>query len=170
MVRTVLQGNHAVLMQPTEGICFQLPPIVCGGMALVIAPTLSLIQDQVHDLHSKGIPATFLCSTQRDHTIAIGISAGEYKVVYMTPERLFPGGGQPDNFFQPLATKGKICLIAADEVHCIFTWELFRYAFVKKSMTYACSRLRRTKGSVDAFSSSQVICEPTASVPIWSLL
>ena len=68
MVRTVLQGKHAVIMQPTgsgKSICFQLPPFFGGGMALVIAPTLSLIHDQVHDLRSKGIPATFLCSTQR---------------------------------------------------------------------------------------------------------
>ncbi len=97
----------------------------------MIAPT---IHNQVHHLRSKGIPATFLCSTQRDHTTAVGISAGEYKVVYVTPERLFPGGSQPDYLFQSLALKGKICLIAVDEAHCIFTWQFFRYDFVKHDM------------------------------------
>ena len=129
-MRSVLQGKHAVVMQPTgsgKSICFQLPPFIGGGIALVIAPTLSLIHDQVHHLRSKGIPATFLCSTQKDHTIAVGISAGEYKVVYVTPERLFPGGSQPNYLFQSLASKGKICLIVVDEAHCIFTWQSFRY-------------------------------------------
>ena len=98
---------------------------------LVITPTLSLIHDQVHHLCSKGIPATFLCSTKRDHTTASSISAGKYKAVYLTPERLFPGGIQPDHLFLSLAKKGRISLIAADEALCTFTWQSFRYVYRK---------------------------------------
>ncbi len=125
----VLQGQHAVVAQPTgsgKSLCYQLPPFVTGGFTLVVTPTLSLIHDQVKHLEDNDIPATFMCSTQQDHTVGSGIQAGEYKVVYVMPERLFPGGGPPDPWFLSLAVKGKICLLAIDEAHCMFTWQSFR--------------------------------------------
>ena len=54
--------------------------------------TLSLIYDQVEQLNARGVPATFLCSTQKDLSVPEKIQAGRYKVVYITPERLFPRG------------------------------------------------------------------------------
>ena len=55
---------------------------------MVISPTLSLIHDQVEELCAKGITATYLCSTQNDTSIPAAISRGEFKVVYITPERI----------------------------------------------------------------------------------
>ncbi len=40
--------------------------------------------------------------------------------------RLFPGGWPPDPWFLSLAVKGKICLLAIDKAHCMFTWQSFR--------------------------------------------
>ncbi len=129
MLSAVLQGQHAIVSQPTgsgTSLGYQLPPFATGGVALVVTPTLSLIHDQVKHLEDKDIPATFLCSTQRDHAVGSATQAGEYKVVYVTPERFFPGGGPPDPWFLLLAVKGKICLLAVDEAHCMFTWQSSR--------------------------------------------
>ena len=40
--------------------------------------------------------------TQRDRTTASSISAGKYKVVYITPQRLFSGAIQPDHLALPV--------------------------------------------------------------------
>ena len=45
-----------------------------------------------------------------------------FQVVYVTPERMFPGdGSQPDPTFMAMASERKLGLIAIDEAHCIFS-------------------------------------------------
>ena len=129
-VQNVLDGRNTIVIQPTgsgKSICFQFPPYAVGGFSLVVTPTLSLIYDQVEQLNTRGVPATFLCSTQKDLSVPQKIQAGRYKVVYITPERLFPRGqSTPDPMLTQLATKQEMCMIALDEAHCIFNWKSFR--------------------------------------------
>ncbi len=88
---------------------------------------MSLISDQVEQLNARGIPATYLCSTQKDLSVPADIRMGKYKVVYITPERVFPRGqSTPDPMLVQLATEQKMCMIALDEAHCIFSWKSFR--------------------------------------------
>ena len=99
---------------------------------MVISPTLSLIHDQVEEFCGKGLTATYLRSTQNDTSIPAAISRGEFKVVYITPERMFPRDGcEPNPLFQSLASRGKLCLVTIGEAHCVFSWQSFRYACVK---------------------------------------
>ena len=84
VVKGVLDGKNAIVIQPTgsgKSLCYQLPPFAGVGTAVVISPTLSLIHDQVEDLRKKGIPATYLCSTQRDASVPTAVAKGHFKVV-----------------------------------------------------------------------------------------
>jgi len=74
-------------------------------------------------LNFVSIAATHLCSTQNDTSIPAAITRGEFKVVYVTPERMFlGGGGEPNPLFQSLASHGKLCFVAVDEAHCVKKW------------------------------------------------
>ena len=94
--KAALNGTNTIVLQPTgsgKSLCYQLLPFATGRIAVAISPTLSLIHDQVEELCAKGITATYLCSNQNDTSIPAAISRGEFKVVYITPERMFPGSG-----------------------------------------------------------------------------
>ena len=130
VVKAALNRTNTIVVQPTgngKSLCYQFLPFATGGTAVVISPTLSLIHDQVEELCAKGITATYLCSTQNDTSIPVAISRGKFKLVYVTPERMFPGGGcEPNPLFQSLASRGKLCLVAIDEAHCVFSRQSFR--------------------------------------------
>ena len=84
VVKGVLDGKNSIVIQPTgsgKSLCYQLPPFAGVGTAVVISPTLSLIHNQVEDLRKKGIPATYLCSTQRDASVPTAVAKGHFKVV-----------------------------------------------------------------------------------------
>ena len=52
----VLDGMNAIVIQPTrsgKSLCCQLPPFAGVGTAVVISPTLSLIDDQVGDVPER---------------------------------------------------------------------------------------------------------------------
>ncbi len=47
-----------------KSLTFQVPPLAVDGVALVISPLISLMEDQVAALNARGIPAAFLGSAQ----------------------------------------------------------------------------------------------------------
>ena len=95
-MKAALKGTNTIVIQSTgngKSLCYQFLPFTIGGTAIVISPTLSLIHDQVEELCAKGITTTYPCSTQNDTSIPAAITRGEFKVVFVTPERMPPGGG-----------------------------------------------------------------------------
>ena len=121
-VRAVLQGNDTLVLFPTGGgksLCFQVPAMVLEGVTLVISPLIALMQDQVEQLLSLGVPATFLNSTLSEGELDRRIRAvrsGEVKLVYIAPERL------ASRHFQAELCQWMISLVAVDEAHCISEW------------------------------------------------
>ena len=89
-----------------KSICFQIPPLITGKIAVVLTPTISLMNDQCLKLNSKGIPATFLGSGQMDKDTDSKVREGEFKVVYITPEKFFDDNGAASASFSNMLFEG----------------------------------------------------------------
>ncbi|CAN5588524.1 DNA helicase RecQ [soil metagenome] len=122
IVRDSLAGRDVFALMPTGGgksLCFQLPALLRDGLTIVVSPLIALMKDQVDALQASGIPATFLNSTL-DASGARGrlrgLYNGEYRMLYVAPERLMLEG------FLEKALNWNIAQIAIDEAHCISEW------------------------------------------------
>ncbi|MCE1200403.1 MAG: RecQ family ATP-dependent DNA helicase [Marinilabiliales bacterium] len=122
IIQSVAAGRDTLGLMPTGGgksITFQLFSLSVEGMCLVISPLISLINDQVERLRSKGIRALAIYSgmTSREIEIALNNALyGDYKFLYVSPERL-----QSPAFLEYLS-RFRLNLIAVDEAHCISQW------------------------------------------------
>jgi len=67
VIHHILNGDSAAAIFPTgagKSLCYQLPALFLPHLTLVISPLLALIKDQLDFLHSKGISAASIDSTQ----------------------------------------------------------------------------------------------------------
>src|SRR6478609_1114286 len=89
-----LAGRDVFALLPTGGgksLCFQLPALVRNGLTVVVSPLIALMKDQVDQLQTSGIAATYLNSTlsaDESRSRLRGLHRGEYKLLYAAPERL----------------------------------------------------------------------------------
>jgi ATP-dependent DNA helicase RecQ len=122
VIESVLQGNDTLAVLPTgagKSLCYQLPALVRPGTVLVISPLIALMEDQVRQLHQRGISATCLHSgvpVEELHWRMQQLRAGQYRLVYLAPERL-----QQESFIEQLGAF-RIAFVAVDEAHCISEW------------------------------------------------
>ena len=124
IIRTSMAGRDVFALLPTGGgksLCFQLPALVRPGLTVVISPLIALMKDQVDQLQANGVAATFLNSTLGEKERKArwrGLNAGQYKLLYLSPERLMAGEG---SIFDALS-RWDVVLVAVDEAHCISEW------------------------------------------------
>lgn len=122
IINSIINGKDVLAIMPTgsgKSLCYQLPAVAMKGITLVISPLISLMKDQVDALTQMGIPATYINSslsieenTQRHK----GMLQGEYKLIYIAPERL------SNNYFIDVLNRIEVSQIAVDESHCISQW------------------------------------------------
>ena len=134
IIQSVLDGNDTFALLPTGGgksVCFQIPALLLNGICLVVSPLIALMKDQVQNLQSRDIKAIALTGgVAQDEVITIldNCQFGNYKFLYLSPERL-----QHDWIIERLKQL-PINLIAIDEAHCVSQWgHDFRPAYLKIS-------------------------------------
>ncbi|WP_419554314.1 RecQ family ATP-dependent DNA helicase [Candidatus Poriferisodalis sp.] len=122
-MRRFMAGEDALSVLPTgsgKSITYQIPALLMPGVTLVLSPLISLMNDQVENLRRRGITEVAAIhsgvgqSEWRD--ILRGASWGDYKLLYISPERLW------SQEFISLLSNVDVARIAIDEAHCISQW------------------------------------------------
>lgn len=122
VIEAILDGRDTVVVMPTGGgksLCYQLPALMQAGATIVVSPLIALMKDQVDALHARGLPATFINSSidfEEQKARINGIRRGDYKLVYVAPERF-----RSAHFVETLKSIN-LSLFAVDEAHCVSTW------------------------------------------------
>ncbi|XP_073131847.1 ATP-dependent DNA helicase Q-like 2 isoform X2 [Henckelia pumila] len=129
IINAIMSGRDVLVIMAAGGgksLCYQLPAILRKGVALVVSPLLSLIQDQVMGLAALGLQAFMLTSTTNkdDEKFiykALEKGEGELKILYVTPEKI----SKSKRFMSKLEKchhAGRLSLISIDEAHCCSQW------------------------------------------------
>lgn len=131
IIDSVLADIDTIGVLPTgfgKSVAFQIPALIKEGIAIVITPLISLMQDQVLNLKNKGISAEYINSSlsfEEQGIIYKRLIANKIKILYISGERLL------NKYFKDMIKKVKISLIVCDEAHTLLWSEDFRYALAQ---------------------------------------
>ena len=132
IIDATLAGEDTLVLYPTgsgKSLCYQFPPVYLNKKAIIVTPTISLMQDQVAKLHSLGLKAVYLGSAQYDKELErVSLEPNSDDVIiFVTPEWI----SKPENEHNVmrLEKENKLALIALDEAHLISERADFRNAF-----------------------------------------
>mgnify|MGYP002622938621 CR=1 FL=1 len=140
-IRRGLRRQDTVVLLPTgsgKSIVFQLLSLITPGIAFVVCPIISLIEDQISNLRQRGFDRVTGLSSAMDsgsrNTVLEGITSGQYLICYVAPERF-----QDRSFnasVRRYASTNLISIVAIDEAHCVSEWgHEFRTAYLGLSRT-----------------------------------
>ena len=135
IIETILDKKRDVCAILATGfgksICYQLPVLISKKSVVVICPLIALMKEQCDEMEKKGIPVcVFNGDTEKKdiETYEEQLYAGEYKVIYMTPEYFI----KSKKLIKKLEKVENLCMVCIDEAHAVSTWGLdFRPSYTK---------------------------------------
>ena len=124
LIDAIMDHRDCLGVMPTgagKSLCYQVPALSLAnrGVAIVVSPLVSLMNDQVRALVSAGVPAAYLnsqLSAAQQFEVLDRAAAGQFALMYVAPERL------DDPRFVSFANTTPVSLIAIDEAHCVSQW------------------------------------------------
>ncbi|PST47642.1 ATP-binding protein [Bifidobacterium callitrichos] len=122
-VRATADHHDSMVLIATGGgksLCYMLPAARKNTFTLVLTPLKALMEDQVHHLVDKGIPAEYInqkVDVYKQREIYRKALAGNLRILYVAPERLCNG-----DFLRFIHGMRKIDLLVVDEAHCVLDW------------------------------------------------
>ena len=122
IINKIIAGSDALAIMPTgagKSLCYQIPAIVGGGVAVIVSPLISLMKDQVDALCQNGVSAASINSSmewEEVSEILARVRSGNLSLLYIAPERLEGEGFL--NFFR----SAEPSLVVVDEAHCVSQW------------------------------------------------
>lgn len=129
VIEAALAGRDVCIFRSTgsgKSLCYQVPALVSeSSCVVVISPLVSLMQDQCMQINEKvdqcAQPVAAMLSSAAGHKkVYARAMSGEYRLVYMAPERLLNGSTLGD--LHDLYARGVLKFVAVDEAHCVSQW------------------------------------------------
>lgn len=127
-IRRCLAGHDSLVLLPTGGgksLIYQFAALLMPGFSLVIAPLVSLMEDQVDNLVRAGFDRVATISSittklRKSEKISSLIKAGIFFLCYISPERLQIKSFRDD--LVTIAIQMPVPLVVVDEAHCVSEW------------------------------------------------
>ncbi len=122
IIESIGNNRDTLGLMPTGGgksITFQVPALAKEGICIVVTPLIALMKDQVNHLRQKGILAAAIYSGMSHREIVTTLDNclyGDYKLLYVSPERL------STPLFQSKLYYMNVSFITVDEAHCVSQW------------------------------------------------
>ncbi len=120
VVDRVLAGRSTLAVMPTgagKSLTYQLPSVMLEGTCVVVSPLIALMHDQLRAASAVGIRAATLTSVDDNRAETRGrFLDGALDLLYIAPERA------SGSDFRELLARGRVCLFAIDEAHCVSEW------------------------------------------------
>ncbi|XP_035281264.1 ATP-dependent DNA helicase Q1 isoform X1 [Anguilla anguilla] len=128
-INLTMSGRDLFLVMPTgrgKSLCYQLPAVCSQGFTLVVAPLVSLMEDQLMYLKNVGVSAVSLnASSSKEHAkeVMAGMTQQKtpFRLLYVTPEKISKSKLLMSRL-EKANSAGTLERIAVDEVHCCSQW------------------------------------------------
>jgi ATP-dependent DNA helicase RecQ len=125
IIKHLLSKKDTFVIMPTGGgksLCYQLPALMCEGVAIIVSPLIALMKNQVDNLRNFGTEhnlAHFMNSSLSKaemKEVRQDLVDGSTKLLYVAPESLTKD--ENVEFLRNI----NISFYAIDEAHCISEW------------------------------------------------